>query len=61
MVSWFFSGAFQARLPAAASSALNARVNAVLDTGMQNTQQRQSAIDWPEEYGRLDLMQSKCG
>ena len=40
---------------------VNARVKAVIDTGMQNAQQRQGTIDSPEEYGRLDLMQSKCG
>ena len=37
------------------------KVNAVIDTGMQNAQQHQRTIDSPEECGRLDLMQSKCG
>ena len=40
---------------------INARAKAVIDAGMQTIKQRQAIIDSPEEYGRIDLMQSKCG
>ena len=40
---------------------INARAKAVIDTGMASLKKRQALIDSPEEYGRIDLMQSKCG
>lgn len=40
---------------------IHEKINGVMAAGMTRVQQRQSAIDTPEEYGRLDLMQSKCG
>ena len=40
---------------------INKKIDEIVSTGMTRVQQRQSAIDTPEEYGRLDLMQSKCG
>ena len=40
---------------------IHEKINAVIAAGMARVQQRQSAIDTSEEYGRLDLMQSKCG
>ena len=39
---------------------INARTNAVIDAGMATLKKRQALIDSPEEYGRIDLMQSKC-
>lgn len=36
------------------------RVAAVIRAAMRGAQQRQADLDSPEEYGRLDLMQSKC-
>ena len=40
---------------------INKKIDEIVSAGMIRVQQRQSAIDTPEEYGRLDLMQSKCG
>ena len=40
---------------------INKKISAIVSAGMIRVQQRQRDIDTPEEYGRLDLMQSKCG
>ena len=40
---------------------INARAKAVIDGGMATLKQSQALIDSPEEYGRIDAMQSKCG
>lgn len=40
---------------------ISEKVNAAIRDGLAVVQKRQAAIDTPEEYGRLDLMSSKCG
>ena len=40
---------------------ISGNINAAIRDGLAVVQQRQAAIDTPEEYGRLDLMSSKCG
>ena len=40
---------------------ISGKVNAAIRDGLVVVQKRQAAIDTPEEYGRLDLMSSKCG
>jgi hypothetical protein len=39
---------------------INARAKAVMDAGIATLKKRQALIDSPEEYGRIDSMQSKC-
>ena len=54
----YFSSAPEAER--ALDTKINEKINALISAGMRRVQQRQAAIDSPEEYGRLDLMQSKC-